>query len=220
VNTPSVLRISGLAGVLVGVLGLVTVPLYFIYSGPPPAWNVLTRNLVTLLAVAGVLVFMSGFRHLLRTAGAGLEWPADLAYGCSLVYAALVLVAASLETGPAIADPGDRIDPTTTGPLAAGDILLHGSANRTVVAVLMLAAGFAIVRSRVLPRWVGVIAFVVAAANVACIPSLFFGPDAARFYSALGWGNSALTASLICYWTGLGGIAMMRAGRRPLPAAS
>jgi hypothetical protein len=29
---------------------------------------------------------------------------------------------------------------------------------------------------------------------------LYFGIDAARFCSALGWGNTALTAGLILYW--------------------
>jgi hypothetical protein len=42
------------------------------------------------------------------------------------------------------------------------------------------------------------------------VPSLYFGPDAAQFYSAVGWGNSALTASLLVYWVTAIGIAVLR----------
>jgi hypothetical protein len=212
-DTLSAARVGGVSGLLVGVLGVASVPLYFVYSGPPPAWDVLTRNLITVLIVPCVLVFFAGLRHLLR----GTVWYADLMFGCAQVYAALILVAASLETGPAIADPGNRIDPTTTGPLAIGDILLHGSATRAITALMLGTAGLAVRRSGVLPRWVATTAFVVAAANVACIPSLFFGADAASFYTALGWGNSALTASLVCYWAGAAGLALLR---RPAVAGS
>jgi len=212
-TTTSALRASGIAGTCVGIAGLASVPLYFIYSGPPPAWNVLTRNLITLLMAAGILIFLTGFRQRLRAAGDDGGWLSDLVFATGAVYTGLILVAASLETGPAIADPGRRIDPTTTGPLAVGDILLHGSATRTVTALMMLAIGVGVLRGRVLPRWVGWTALIVAAANIACIPSLYFGPEAARFYSALGWGNSALTASLFCYWTGAAGIAMLSRAR-------
>ncbi|HEY2794929.1 MAG TPA: hypothetical protein VGJ28_21395 [Micromonosporaceae bacterium] len=208
-DNATVARTGGFAGLIVGLLGVVSVPLYFVYSGPPPAWNVLTRNLITILIVPCVLVFFAALRHLLR----GTGWYADLMFGCAQVYAALVLVATSLEAGPAIADPGNRIDPTTTGPLAVGDILLHGSATRAITALMLGTAAYAMRRGGVLPRWVATTAFVVAAANVACIPSLFFGADAASFYTALGWGNSALTASLLCYWAGATGLAMLRVRR-------
>jgi tetrahydromethanopterin S-methyltransferase subunit E len=36
---------------------------------------------------------------------------------------------------------------------------------------------------------------------------LYFGIDAARFCSALGWGNTALTAGLILYWAAAVGVA-------------
>jgi len=39
---------------------------------------------------------------------------------------------------------------------------------------------------------------------------MYFGIDPAHFYSALGWGNTALTAGLITYWSAAVGIAAMR----------
>ncbi len=43
--------------------------------------------------------------------------------------------------------------------------------------------------------------------RLACVPSPYFGEDAATFSSAWGWGNSALTASLIGDWVLLAGVA-------------
>ena len=56
----TVRRVSGTAGVLVGVLTTLAVPLYFIYSGPPPAWDVLTRDLVNLVTATLDIVFLAG----------------------------------------------------------------------------------------------------------------------------------------------------------------
>jgi hypothetical protein len=51
-------RLTGFAGILAAVLGAVLVPLYFTYSGPPPAWNVLARNMINLIAAVAILVFL------------------------------------------------------------------------------------------------------------------------------------------------------------------
>ena len=40
------------------------VPLYFVYSGPPPADNVLTRNLFTVAVFTLFLVFAAALRRL------------------------------------------------------------------------------------------------------------------------------------------------------------
>jgi hypothetical protein len=50
----------------------------------------------------------------------------------------------------------------------------------------------------------------ITAVNLAFIPALYFGLDEASFYSALGWGNTALTASLFGYWVGAAGISLLR----------
>jgi hypothetical protein len=73
-----------------------------------------------------------------------------------------------------------------------------------------MAAGYAILRSGVLPRWTGRLAYAVSAINLAFVPSLFFGTDAADFYSAVGWGNTAMTAALVVYWALAVGIVAMR----------
>ena len=60
----------------------------------------------------------------------------------------------------------------------------------------------------------------LALVNLAFVPSLYFGIDAARFYSALGWGNTALTAGLFLYWVAAVGIAAMLPVKRGGPASS
>jgi hypothetical protein len=65
-----------------------------------------------------------------------------------------------------------------------------------------------------LPRWVAWSAYIVAACNVAFVPSLFFGVDVTKFYSAHGWGNSAFVGGFLGYWILAVGIVSL--ARRPL----
>ncbi|MEU8390323.1 hypothetical protein [Micromonospora sp. NPDC048843] len=225
-------RLMGICGIAAGVLAAVGVPLYFLYSGAPPASNVLTRILLNLLMCAALLVFLTGLRHLIRNAGTSFEWLANLTFGAGLAYVTVTLVAASIEAGVVLERPDGTLDPTVDGPLAHANMLLHGSVARLLTAVTLFAAGYAILRSGALPRWAGRSAYTVAAVNLAFVPSLFFGTDAAQFYSAVGWGNTALTAALLVYWAFAVGVAVLlrsprnshdRTDRRwagPTPSAS
>jgi hypothetical protein len=199
-NTVDVRRLTAWSGLITGGMTVLIIPLYFTNSGVPPTWNVLTRSLITILSCATFVVFLAGLRHLIRQADQRYEWLAGLVYGAGLIYLAVVLVATSLEAGGVIGTPEGTLDPTIDGPLAHGTVLLHGSVARVVTAVLLLAAGHAVLRTRALPAWAGRSAYVVAAVNLAFAPSLYFGMDPAQFYSAVGWGNTALTGSLVIWW--------------------
>jgi hypothetical protein len=206
----SVRRLTGFAGILAALLGVVLVPLYFTYAGPPPAWNVLTRNLIGLIDVVALLVFLIGLAHLVRRAGAPYDWFASMISGAGLLYVATTLVAISLETGVVLETPNGTVDPTVDGPVAHANMLLHGSIPRLLAAVTLFAAGAAIVRSGILPRWIGRGAYVVAVINLAFVPAMFFGDDAARFYSAVGWGTAATAATLLLCWALAAGITALR----------
>jgi DNA-binding NarL/FixJ family response regulator len=208
-------RLTGFAGILAAILGIVLVPLYFTYSGPPPAWNVLTRNLINMIAAVAILVFLLGLAHLVRRAGARYDWFASVISGAGVLYAAITLVAISLETGVVLQTTDGTVDPTVDGPVAHANMLLHGSIARLLTAVTLFAAGAAIVRSGILPRWIGRAAYVVAVINLAFVPAMFFGDDAAHFYSAVGWGTAATAATLVLYWALAAGIAALR-HRRPV----
>ncbi|WP_327412235.1 hypothetical protein [Streptomyces sp. NBC_01233] len=219
-NENHVRRLMGICGVAAGALAAVAVPLCFVHSGPPPAGYVLARILLNLLTCAALLAFLAGLRHVIRGAGPAFDWPATLVFGAGPAYVTVTLVAASVEAGIVLEHPGGDLDPTVDGPLAHAGMLLHGSAARLLTAVLLAAAGYAILRAGVPPRWTGYTAYGVAAVNLAFVPSLFFGTDAADFYSAVGWGNTALTAALLVHWAFAVGIALLRSTPRAARAAT
>src|SRR5215208_7099543 len=72
--TSQVQRATGRAGVAIGLSPLVVIPLYFMYSGAPPSSNVLTRNLISMIICAGMIVFFAGLAHLIRKTNAAYEW--------------------------------------------------------------------------------------------------------------------------------------------------
>jgi hypothetical protein len=203
-------RVTGIAGVAIGALSMLLVPLYFAYSGAPPSANVLARNLINIILAAFMIVFLVGLAHLIRKVDAAFEWIASLVQGAGLTFVAVLLVGISLEVGAVFGGPEGTIDPTIDGPLAAGSMLIHGSIGRALTVVILTAAGYAILHTGLLPDWLGRSAYGIALINLAFIPSMFFGPDAARFYSAVGWGNSALVASLIAYWILAVGIVLLK----------
>ena len=212
-NNAQVRNITGISGVTIGVGGTLLIPLYFMYSGAPPAWNVLTRDLLNLILCAFLIVFIAGFSYLIRHADPAYEWVASLVYGAGLIYVAVTLVATSLEAGVVFGTPDGTLDPTIDGPLAAGNILIHGSIKRVLTAVFLVPAGYAVLRTKMLPGWVGRAAYGIALFNLAFVPSIYFGKDAAQFYSAIGWGNSAFAASFIMFWILAVGIIMLRQPR-------
>lgn len=205
--------ITGISGVMVGVTSIILIALYFMYSGAPPAWNVLTRNLIGLILFGFMIVFIAGFSHLIRRANAAYEWAASLVYGAGLIFVAVALVAISLEAGVIFGNPDGTLDPTINGPLADGNILIHGSIKRVLTIVFLVPAGFAVLRTKMLPAWAGRAAYVIALCNLAFVPSLYFGKEAAQFYSAVGWGNSAFVASFFGYWILAVGITLLRQPR-------
>ena len=200
--------VTGACAVLVGLLSLIMVPLYFVYSGPPPADNVLARNLITVVVFALFLIFTVGLRRFLGHP-AGLA--GDLVLASGLAYVAMTLVAASLETGVALQYPDGTRDPTIDGPLANGMALLHGPIARFLIATFLISLAVAVHRTGVLPRWVASGSSVLAAVNLAFVPSLFFGMDPANFYAANGWGSTASIGAVFMLWTGALGIATLRA---------
>ena len=212
-NDATARRLIGLAGVAIFATAVSVVPLYFIYPGPPPVWMVLTRGLINVVSCILLLVFIVGISHLIRRADAAHDWIASLASGVGLTFVTLLFVAISLEVGGVLRAPDRTVDPTIDGPLAAGATMFYGSIGRALTCVYLIVVGYAIRRTRIVPGWIARFAYLIAAINLAFVPSLFFGADATRFYSAIGWGNTALVASLISWWTMATGAALLRRSR-------
>jgi hypothetical protein len=205
--------ITGLSAVALAISGLATLPLYFMYAGPPPAWNVFTRELMALFSFTSLILFVTGFSYLIRRSGAAYAWVASVFHGAGLLFVAIALVAVSLEAGVVFGAPDGTLDPTIDGPLAEGNILMQGSIKRLLTAIMLVAGGFAVLRTAIVPRWMGYAGYVIAAFNLFFVPSMYFGKDATRFYSAIGWGNSAFCASFLAYWILAVGIVLLRRPR-------
>jgi hypothetical protein len=82
------------------------------------------------------------------------------------------------------------------------------------MALFLIALGIAVSRLKMLPRWVGGSAFLLAVINLAFLPAVYFGDDAADFYSAQGWGTTASMGALWSLWTLAVSISILRSARR------
>ena len=207
-------RLTGVAGIAAAVAFIIEVPLYFVYSGPPPDWNVLSRLLIGIVALACLVVFVTALRELVKKANPAYEWAASMAFAAGLVYATITLVSSGLEAGAVIA-ADHTIDPTIE---VSGTYILYGSISRLMLALFLTAVGFVISRTSLLPRWTGRSAYVLAGVNLAFVPSLFFGNTPAHFYAANGWGTTALMGAIFSYWLLALGISTYRSGARTAPA--
>ncbi|WP_030682416.1 hypothetical protein [Streptomyces cellulosae] len=209
-------RLTGLAGITAALALIVEVPLYFVYSGPPPDANVLSRLLLGIIGLASLVVFATAFRELVKRVSPAHEWVGSLAFATGLVYATIALVSSGLEAGAVIA--ADRpIDPTID---VSGTYILYGSISRLMLALFLTAFGYAVSRGRLLPRWSGRSAYVLAVVNLAFVPSLFFGNTPANFYAANGWGTTALMGAVLSYWLLAVGVATYRSAGRVAPSGS
>ncbi len=89
-----------------------------------------------------------------------------------------------------------------------------------MLALFLTAFGYAVSRTRLLPRWTGRSAYVLAGINLAFVPSLFFGNTPADFYAANGWGTTALMGAVLSYWLLAVGISVHRSAGRVAAAGS
>jgi hypothetical protein len=209
-------RLTGVAGITAAAALIIEVPLYFVYSGPPPASNVLARLLLGILGLAFVVLFATAFRELVKRVSPEYEWAAALAFASGLVYGTITLVSSGLEAGAVIA-ADHPIDPTIT---VSGTYILYGSISRLMLGIFLACVGFVISRTRLLPRWTCWSAYALAAINLAFVPSMFFGNVPAHFYAANGWGSTALVGAIFSYWLLAVGISTVRSASRVAPVAA
>lgn len=208
-------RLAGALGVTATALSLSGLPLYFTAAVPGDA-VVLTRVLLGMLGVSALLVFFVVWGEVIRAAAAGPAWVASTVTAAAAAWVVVTLVHLSLQAGTVIAAPAP-VDPTVDGPLAPAQFLLRGSVGRLLTAVVLLASAVALRGGRAGPAWLGGAAVAVAVVQLAFVPSLYFGPDPSRFYSAVGWGGTALAPALVAVWVLALSQALVRG--RPLSGA-
>src|ERR1700752_2594238 len=210
----SLRRYTGIFGLVATLISLTDIPLYFMYTGAPPRWDILTRVLVGIVSSAILMVFLVGFRLVICQGRPPLEWAATLVLVSGLMWLTFSMVAQSMEAGTAIVSK-IPIDPTVDGVLAPGQFLMFGSIGRLMTTLFLSATGFAILRGRLMPAWLGWLAWIIAVVNLAFVPAMFFGPDAAQFYSAVGWGTTATAPCLVLCWILIVSIILIRTPARP-----
>jgi hypothetical protein len=203
---------AGIFGVIASLLIVVQVPLYFVYETPPD-WNILTRSLIGITACTVYVVYFIGLRQLIHRRNPDYDWLGSTVQMAGVLWVAVVFVPQSMEVGAAIS-VDHNIDTTTDGPFAAAQYLLQGAISRLLMALFLIALGIAVSKLGVLSRWVGRSAYVLAAVNLAFVPAVYFGDDAADFYSAQGWGTTASMGALWSLWTLAASISVLRSARR------
>ena len=148
---------------------------------------ILTRaTLADPLIMACLLVFLAGFRHLIRQARPDYEWVSTLVFGAGLVVITLELAGDALEGGAAL-DTSVKADPTVVRGLMEGSFVFYGAIGLIMSALLLASAGYATLATGVLPRWTGWVAYACAVVNLVAAPSIFGGTDYTGFYTASGY---------------------------------
>jgi hypothetical protein len=203
-------KITGVFGILTFLTVPVSMVLYFMYSGIPPVWNVLLRTLVALFSLLFELIFFTGFQQTIKRMIKENNWLVILMYNTVCICIAINFVAHSLEAGGVLNPKGVAVDATQDGLLAQGNYLLYGSISRLLMATYMGIIGIITFKAKLFPKWTGWVAIVIGIINLTFVPSMFFGTNAGDFYSAIGWGNSALAASLFTWWTLIIGIILIK----------
>jgi hypothetical protein len=209
----SVRRWTGLFGIIASALIVVQVPLYFLYAGAPPDWNILTRTLIGIVGCIFYILYFTGVRQLVQQVDRASEWVAGVIQAAGLLWVAMVFVPQSMEAGAAISVDHD-IDTTREGPYAAAQYLMQGLISRLLMALFLIALGIAVLRLRLLPKWVGRSAFVLAAINLAFVPAIYSNDDPSNFYAVQGWGTTASMGMLWSLWTLAVAISILRSSRR------
>ncbi len=175
-----------------------------------------TLIIVTLDAVlmAFVIVFLAGFRQVVTSALEGLEWVADLTFGAGLVFVGTTLVGDAMEGGAALDAADGAPDPSVLRALTEGHTLLFGSIGCVLIALVAVSSGVLILASGALPRWTGIVAYVVAGLNVAAVPTLFGGTSDTSFVAAGGLGVTLFATFPWLAWVIVVGAVTIRGYRR------
>jgi hypothetical protein len=225
-NDLKIYRWAGACGLAAIILFLVEFPIYFLRGPVPPladtnklsdyiaknTGNVLTVVLLDMLIYCGFLVFLAGFRHLIRQARPEYEWLSTLVFGVGLVYTTLTLVADSLEGASALDALAGKADSSAIRALTEGQFLMFGSVALILMALLLVSGGYTIVASGALPKWSDWVGYAGGVLCLAFIPSMFTGvPDPNGFYNPAGWGPLGVVAGFpLGAWAVIVSIMMLR----------
>lgn len=191
-------KITGISGITVYVLAMLVLPLYFIYSGPPPVSNILTRSFANMFATASLLVFITGFRQLIKESVPNSEWLATLCFNFGFAFVMTVFVSDAIQVGGVLGKEGG-VDPTIVGAGAEGAILLFGPIARLLTSAFLGLSSLAILRTKILPQWTALLGLLLSLFHLALVPTIFSGTITSYFYSINGLGIP-ISGGLFTFW--------------------
>jgi hypothetical protein len=182
--------------------------------------NVMTCVFFDFIILTLIMIFLAGFRHLIRQADVQHEWLGTLVFGVGLVYITLTFVADSLQAATVVdarTIPGNGV---IIRAMLESSFLMYGSVALFLMALLMALAGYVGVASRALPAWTAWVGYLCALGCLAFVPSMFVGsPDIMRFYNPAGWGPEAIASGFpLAAWMITIGILMIRKGKAVAPS--
>jgi len=195
-------------GVATFALILAVIPLYFVYLGPPPSENVLARSMVGMFGLVALLAFVVGLQALVRRTRPDEEALATLLGSLGVVWVTVSFVAMAHEAGTVLGRT-DPFDPTLVGSGAEGALVIYGPVGRILTAAFLAVAGAAIVRTRLMPAWLGRAAFALGTLELAFVATFFSGTNPAQFFSVNGWYLPVL-GGLLGLWILSASVALLR----------
>jgi hypothetical protein len=207
-RSPDVKRWTGIAAI--GVAGLlITEFILHQVVGPRPELDqsadlaaffvkhhnlLLTIVLIDTVLMANIIVFLAGFRQIITHTRHDLQWIADISFGAGLVFVAITMVGDAMEAGSALDVVSLTPDPSAIRALTEGHAVMFGATGCVLLAVISGSSAYTVLASRALPRWTGVVAWVVAVLQIFGLATIF-GGTSDRFWFSSGGVGVTLTAT-------------------------
>ena len=194
-ETQQAVGVVGIAGFMLTAL---SIPLYFVYSGPPPAKNVLWRVLISLFSNALLLLWAAGFYYLVTQTNGSYGWLALSSFAVLIINVGLYFVAAALEAGSVLGKK-TRFDPTLIGSGAEGFIILTGPISRLFEGMFLFLAAYLAHQTEVLPDWMAWLAAIIGILQFLLIFTIFSTTKPEKPLSVNGW-NIPIAGGLYFLW--------------------
>lgn len=202
VRSPDVRRWTGVAAIGAAVL-LTTEFVLHQVVGPRPELDqsddlvaffvahhnlLLTIVLIDTVLMANILVFLAGFRQIITHARHDLQWIADIGYGAGVLFVAITLVGDAMEAGSALDVVRLTPDASAIRALTEGHAVMFGATGCVLLAVVSGSSAITVLASGVLPRWTGVVAWVIAVLQLFGLVTIFGGTSDRYWFSSGGVG--------------------------------
>jgi hypothetical protein len=195
-------RWTGIAAIGVAAL-LITEFILHLVVGPRPELDqsaaltaffvahhnlILTIVLIDTVLMANIIVFLAGFRQIITHARHDLQWIADITFGAGLAFVAITMAGDAMVAGSALDVVNLTPDASAIRALTEGHAVMFGATGCVLLAVISGSSAYTVLATRALPRWTGVVAWVVAGLQIFGLSTIFGGTSDRSWFSSGGVG--------------------------------